>query len=231
MAVFKFVIGSKSGKTFQLEKDQKEAASIIGMKIGDKFNAGFIGLEGYELRITGGSDRDGFPMRRDIAGTQRKRIILTKGIGFRGKKKTKKGFKQIKGMRKKKMIRGNQIDKDIAQINCVVVKEGTTPLDNLVGKKEAQPDKKETGEKEAKDVKEDKKSDELQPDKKETDKKEAKDVKEDKKSGEAGPDKKETDKKEHDEKKAESEAKGDEGNRKPEQLSHPEKSQESATGK
>ena len=148
MAVFKFVIGSKSGKTFQLEKDQKEAASIIGMKIGDKFNAGFIGLEGYELRITGGSDRDGFPMRRDIAGTQRKKIILTKGIGFRGKKKTKKGFKQIKGMRKKKMIRGNQIDKDIAQINCVVVKEGTTPLDNLVGKKEAQPDKKETDKKE-----------------------------------------------------------------------------------
>ncbi|MCD6216206.1 MAG: 30S ribosomal protein S6e, partial [Candidatus Aenigmarchaeota archaeon] len=201
MAVFKFVIGSKSGKTFQLEKDQKEAASIIGMKIGDKFNAGFIGLEGYELRITGGSDRDGFPMRRDIAGTQRKRIILTKGIGFRGKKKTKKGFKQIKGMRKKKMIRGNQIDKDIAQINCVVVKEGTTPLDNLVGKKEAGTEKK------APDDKEVKKAEKAQPDKKETGEKEVKG--EDKKSEEAQPDKKE-----HEEKKAESEAKGDKGNRK-----------------
>ena len=82
-------------------------------------------------------------------------------------------------------------------------KEKVVPVLSEVKKaKKAQPDKKETGEKEAKG--------------------------EDKKSGEAGPDKKETDKKEHDEKKAESEAKGDEGNRKPEQLSHPEKSQESA---
>ncbi|MCD6557734.1 MAG: 30S ribosomal protein S6e [Candidatus Aenigmarchaeota archaeon] len=135
MAVFKFVIGSKKGKCYQLEKEQKECEALFGRKIGDTFSAGLLGLEGYELKITGGSDKDGFPMRPDVNGIVRKRIILTKGIGFSGKKRVRKKIVKIKGLKRRKMIRGNTIDKDIVQINCVVVKEGAKPLEELLGSK------------------------------------------------------------------------------------------------
>ena len=64
----KFVISEKE-KSYQTEKD---LGIIVGKKIGDKFNGDVIGLNGYVLEITGGSDKEGFPMRNDIEGIGRK---------------------------------------------------------------------------------------------------------------------------------------------------------------
>jgi len=36
-----------------------------------------VGLPGYELRITGGTDRDGFPMQPDLPGPGHQRILLS----------------------------------------------------------------------------------------------------------------------------------------------------------
>ncbi len=122
MANFKFVISDKN-QSWQIEKPQGECP-ILGKKIGDSFSASFLGLDGYELLITGGSDKDGFPMRKDIEGTVRKAIVITRGIGFKGRK----------GERVRKNLRGNIIAQDIAQINCKVVKAGK-PLEELLPKK------------------------------------------------------------------------------------------------
>ena len=121
MPSFKFVIGSK-GKTYQIEKDQKDAP-LAGKKIGDAFDAGFLGLSGYELQITGGSDKDGFPMRKDIEGMSRKRILIGKGTGLKTK---------IGGLKKRGSLRGNTIAADIVQINCKVSKEGEKPLYDIL---------------------------------------------------------------------------------------------------
>ena len=126
MAVFKFVIGAKNGKSYQLEKDQKECHDVVDKTISDKFFGDFLGLAGYELEITGGSDKDGFPMKKDIQGIVRRRVILTKGVGFKPLRS---------GMRKRKSIRGNQIGPEIVQINCKVIKEGAKPLAELVPQK------------------------------------------------------------------------------------------------
>ncbi len=134
MAVFRFVIGNK-GRTVQIEKDQKEAP-IFGKKIGETFSGEFLGLDGYELKITGGSDKDGFPMRSDIEGPVKKRPILTKGIGFRGMKRIKKKKFKREGMRKRKTVRGNTISTDTMQVNCAVSKEGHKSMDELFPKKE-----------------------------------------------------------------------------------------------
>lgn len=135
MAIFKFVI-SDGKKSYQIEKDQADCP-VIGKKIGDVISGDFLGLDGYELLITGGCDKDGFPMRKDVEGVVRKRIILTKGTGFsgriRGKKKTKKP-KKIKGLRKRKMVRGNTIAGDIVQINCKLTKRGEKSLDEIFGR-------------------------------------------------------------------------------------------------
>jgi len=102
MAVFKFVISDKK-KSYQVEKDQKDAP-VIGRQMGDTIDGSFLGMDGYELTITGGSDKDGFPMRKDIEGQLRKRFLITKGVGFHTK---------VGGLRKRKMLRGNTIADDI----------------------------------------------------------------------------------------------------------------------
>ncbi len=130
MAVFKFVIGYK-GKSYQIEKDQKDSP-VIGRKIGDKMDGSFLGLEGYELEITGGSDKDGFPMRKDIEGMGRKRIVVVPGIGYKAEY----------GIRRRRSIRGNSVSIEVTQINCKVLKEGLKPLEELMPKKEAAAEQK-----------------------------------------------------------------------------------------
>ena len=154
MPNFKFVISSGK-QSFQIEKDQKECP-VIGKVIGESFSADFLGLNGYELVITGGSDKDGFPMRKDVEGLVKKRIILKKSIGFRGEH----------GLRKRKMIRGNTISLGIVQINCNVVKKGDKPLEELLGKKPKEEGKEEKPEEPKEEKKEQEKDASIIPEQK-----------------------------------------------------------------
>jgi len=122
MPVFKFVISDKS-KSYQIEKDHKDSP-VMGKKIGDTLQGDFLGLGDYELQITGGSDKDGFPMRKDIEGVMRRRIIITEGVGLRTR---------IEGLRRRRMLRGNTIAADIVQINCKVLKAGDKSIEELLG--------------------------------------------------------------------------------------------------
>jgi len=140
MAAFKFVIAEK-GKCYQIEKDQKDCEALLGLKIGSKIPGDVLGMAGYEFQITGGTDIDGFPMRKDVDGTVKKRMLLKRSVGFGGKKRKKKKLFKIKGMRKGKTIRGNTIDEHIAQINCKVIKRGEKNLEEFV-EKEGKKDKK-----------------------------------------------------------------------------------------
>jgi small subunit ribosomal protein S6e len=123
----------KTRKAWQVEKDVK---FLIGKKIGDKFDGSLIGLPGYVLEITGGSDKDGFPMRADLPGTARKKVLLASGPGYRPEKK---------GVKRRKYVRGNTISEDIAQINCKVVAWGSEEIPKLLGVEKEE--KEEEGEK------------------------------------------------------------------------------------
>ena len=130
---FKIVISeSRTRKSWQIEK---EVPSLVGLKIGEKFDGSLIGLSGFTLQITGGSDKDGFPMRPDLTGTARKKVLLSKGPGF-------KSFRE--GMRKRKYVRGNLISVDIVQVNCKIV-EGEGDVTTILGiqPKEKKEEKKE----------------------------------------------------------------------------------------
>jgi len=115
----KAVISNKEGKDKQVELDETQSASLNGAKIGDKISGDSIGLEGYELEIKGGTDDAGFPMRRDVQGTLRKRILATSGTGLHIDRK---------GMRKRKSVRGNTISDVIAQVNLYIIKQGSEDL-------------------------------------------------------------------------------------------------------
>lgn len=119
MASFKLVFGLKNGQCVQKELADQESKKLLGKQIGDAISGDTIGFAGYEFKITGGSDYCGFPMRKDIQGAVRKRILAVEGIGVR---------KKAKGIRQKKTVCGNIIHPKIAQVNLKVTKEGKEPL-------------------------------------------------------------------------------------------------------
>ena len=137
----KIVVGTKTGKSYNIEAKEDLAAVFIGKRIGDTVNLTPLGLKGYEVRITGGSDKCGFPMRKDIHKTGRASALLsTRTTGYKPKRK---------GMRARKTVVGDIIDASIAQINTVVVKEGKDSIEKLLGLDKATgdeaPDKKAGG--------------------------------------------------------------------------------------
>jgi small subunit ribosomal protein S6e len=127
MADFKLTIANpKTGKCVQ--RELKESNTLIGKKIGDKIEGSSIGLADYEFELTGGSDYCGFPMRRDVQGTGRKKILAVEGIGIK---------KEGKGIKQRKTVCGNTIHEKITQINLKVLKQGKE--DVFGGKTEENP--------------------------------------------------------------------------------------------
>ena len=119
---FKLII-SQGENSHQLEVEAAESKRLLGMKIGEEFDAAPIGLAGYTLCITGGSDKNGFPMKKDVEGSRRIKSLLSGGIGFKPRRK---------GQRRRKTVRGNTISDDIVQINTVVVKKGSKSIEDLL---------------------------------------------------------------------------------------------------
>ena len=108
MATFKLNISDKKGKTITKEVKEKEAGPFLGLQVGNELDAALIGESG-KLKITGGSDKSGVPLRGDIHGGARKYILLSKGIGLRDAEK---------GQRFRKLIRGNTVTEEVYQLNC-----------------------------------------------------------------------------------------------------------------
>ena len=118
---------SKTGKSYQVEIAKDNEAQLAGKKIGDTVDGGVIGAPGYTLELTGGSDSSGFPMRKDVAGVRKTKILLTDGVGFHA---------EHEGERRRKLVIGNTYSSEVAQVNAKVAKAGPTPLEELFGKKE-----------------------------------------------------------------------------------------------
>ena len=110
MATFKITISDKKGKSITRELKEKDANPLLGLQLGTEVDAAIVGQPG-KMKITGGSDKSGVPLRSDIHGGARKYILLSKGVGLRDAEK---------GQRFRKLIRGNLITEEIYQINCVL---------------------------------------------------------------------------------------------------------------
>lgn len=113
----------KSGHSFQKEIEKTKEGQLMGKKIGDKIPGSIIGLDGYELQITGGATNDGTPMRFDIPATRYVRALLTQGTGVRKKLPA--------GTRIKKRVAGNTLAAQTAQVNAKIIQHGTKALGDL----------------------------------------------------------------------------------------------------
>jgi small subunit ribosomal protein S6e len=90
----------RKGRTKQIEIEDEKLSNLIGAKIGDKISGNPFGFPGYEFQITGGSSENGTPMRSDVHGGIRKKILVSKGPSY---------YPQERGLRRRKMVHGNMI--------------------------------------------------------------------------------------------------------------------------
>jgi small subunit ribosomal protein S6e len=109
---FKVVISDSKGNSINQEIKDKSAQPFVGSKIGDVMDSTVFGLKDGKIKITGGSDKSGTPMRSDLHGGVKKYILMTSGVGARN---------LDPGERKRKLVRGNLITEEIYQLNCQLI--------------------------------------------------------------------------------------------------------------
>lgn len=124
MADFMVVLSDpRTGHSYKMETTGSAAGSLIGKNIGEEIKGEILGLPGYSIALTGGSDRTGIPARRDLPGFMRRRILLSEGTGFKP---------TYNGQRRRKSVRGNEITPDFVQINAKVVTYGEKDLKSIL---------------------------------------------------------------------------------------------------
>jgi len=161
--VFKINISDKSGKTYKLELESED---LIGKSLHDKIKGSDVlpALGGYELEITGTSDKSGFTSHKDVEGIGLKKVLLTeygKGMKFKPRREGKKKLTNHtpKGLRMRRTMRGKVISPAIVQINMKIIKDGSKslaeafpdqnkPKEEKVEEKPAEEPKKEEAKKE-----------------------------------------------------------------------------------
>jgi small subunit ribosomal protein S6e len=120
MVDFKIVLSDpQSGRSYKIDATGAAAGAFVGKSIGEAVNGNVLGLNGYTVEITGGTDKTGIPARRDLPGSGRRRLLLSEGTGF---------HPVYDGERRRKSVRGSEISADIVQINAIVKAYGEKPL-------------------------------------------------------------------------------------------------------
>lgn len=117
---------SKGNRTYRIPVDSKEYL-FINKKIGDVIDISPI-LSGYKIKLTGGSDSSGVPMRPDLEGSGKRYLLVSGGVGYRQKRK---------GEKARKLFRGNTYSTDIIQVNAVVLEAGSVEPTHTPSNKES----------------------------------------------------------------------------------------------
>jgi small subunit ribosomal protein S6e len=125
MATFNVSVADpESGETHRIEIDDQAANRFVGREIGDEVDGSAVGLDGYAVEITGGSDHTGRPMRPDVNGPALKEILVEGGIGYEPERD---------GERKRVTVRGKEVSDDITQLNVSIADRGDESVASLLG--------------------------------------------------------------------------------------------------
>ncbi|KZV80670.1 ribosomal protein S6e [Exidia glandulosa HHB12029] len=103
-------------RRFRIFYEKKIAQEVDASPLGDEWS-------GYILRITGGNDKQGFPMKQGVLLPYRVRLLLSDGHSCYRTRRA--------GERKRKSVRGCIVGPDIAVLSLVVVKQGEAPIPGL----------------------------------------------------------------------------------------------------
>lgn len=108
--------------------DEAKTQHLMDKRMGEEIQGDLLGEEfkGYVFKITGGNDKDGFPMRQGVLVSKRVKLLLRRGMPC---------YKALrKGERRRKAVRGCIVSPDIAVLSLVIVKPGDAVLPGLTDK-------------------------------------------------------------------------------------------------
>jgi small subunit ribosomal protein S6e len=102
----------RNGTSQRVDLDDQQLRALIGTRIGQVVDGTLAGLQGYQIKLTGGTDKDGIPMRPDVHGSAKARIVLSGGVGYKPKNT---------GKRKRKVVRGNLVSAETTFLNFSII--------------------------------------------------------------------------------------------------------------
>jgi len=111
-------------KVFEIE-DDKKLRIFYEKRMAQEVEADGLGDEwkGYVLRITGGNDKQGFPMKQGVLTNGRVRLLLSKGHSCYRPRRT--------GERKRKSVRGCIVDANLSALALTIVRKGDNEIAGL----------------------------------------------------------------------------------------------------
>lgn len=125
MAEFQVVVGDPdTGDSYRFEVADNQANRFLGRTIGEEVDGGAVGLDGYTLEISGGSDTAGRPLRADISGSNLREVLADeRTVGYKPTRD---------GERRRVTVRGNEITDEVAQLNARIVERGDADVTDLL---------------------------------------------------------------------------------------------------
>jgi len=105
--------------------DENKLRSFYEKRISQEVEGDVLGNEfkGYLFKISGGNDKQGFPMKQGVLTSQRVRLLLAEGHScYRPRKR---------GERKRRSVRGCIVSSELSVLNLVVVKKGDAEIEGL----------------------------------------------------------------------------------------------------
>jgi small subunit ribosomal protein S6e len=113
-----------SQKLFEIE-DERKLRVFMDKRMGNEVPAESLGDEwkGYIFRITGGNDKQGFPMKQGVMLPTRVRLLLSEGHSCYRPRRT--------GERKRKSVRGCIVAQDLSVLALSIVKQGEGDIPGL----------------------------------------------------------------------------------------------------
>ncbi|XP_047689674.1 40S ribosomal protein S6-like [Prionailurus viverrinus] len=105
--------------------DERKLHTFFEKRMATEVAADALGEEwkGYVVRISGGNDKQGFPMKQGVLTHGRVRLLLSKGHSCYRPRRT--------GEKKRKSVRGCIVDANLSVLNLVIVKKGEKDIPGL----------------------------------------------------------------------------------------------------
>eukprot|EP00735_Rhodelphis_limneticus_P005908 TRINITY_DN1800_c0_g1::TRINITY_DN1800_c0_g1_i1::g.25092::m.25092 TRINITY_DN1800_c0_g1::TRINITY_DN1800_c0_g1_i1::g.25092 ORF type:complete len:245 (+),score=103.96,sp/P62755/RS6_RAT/62.92/2e-99,Ribosomal_S6e/PF01092.14/1.8e-55,Ribosomal_S6e/PF01092.14/4.5e+03 TRINITY_DN1800_c0_g1_i1:55-789(+) len=113
-----------SQKTIEID-DERKLRFIYDKRMGQEIEGEGLGeqFKGYTFKITGGNDKQGFPMMQGVLLNQRVRLLLDKN--------SKCYRTRRDGERKRKSVRGCIVGPDLSVVALMIVKKGEQEIPGI----------------------------------------------------------------------------------------------------
>jgi len=109
-------------------EDEKKLRSFMDKRISQEVDASCLGNEwkGYVVRISGGNDKQGFPMKQGILTSNRVRLLMARGTSCYRERRS--------GERRRKSVKGCIVDSNLSVLALVITKKGDAEIDGLTNR-------------------------------------------------------------------------------------------------